>query len=218
MDLSSFDLLPIPPALADLPVHDIAPFGPLVAGADVARAFQIKVSTLRTWRDRGRFPQPAHPTPTASYYRVADLVSEYYRRFPGALPDRPEDALGRFYAVALDRAPETAEAERGAAADVSKAVPSRLIKSARAVTLSDAFRQQQLAVFREAVSELLVREPEPPAVIEALAAEMTAQRRALDEKDEEIARLRAELVEARVREAEALQWRDKPVLDRLLGR
>jgi len=201
MNIHNADLLPVPKALADLQTWPVSPWGDVVTGTDVAKAFRVTPATLRTWRK----------SQNVAYYRVADLVGEYYRRFPGELPDRPEDSLGRFYAVAMDAMQGTEDVEVG----VSEAVSARVNGRVTPFSLKDAFEMELKRVFGEAVAELVEREPEPPAVIESLSAELAAQRSQIDEQRREIEQLRVELTEARARETEALQWRDKPLLDRL---
>jgi len=214
MNIHNADLLPVPKALADLQTWPVSPWGDVVTGTDVAKAFRVTPATLRTWRKRGRWPEAvnaADKSQNVAYYRVADLVGEYYRRFPGELPDRPEDSLGRFYAVAMDAMQGTEDVEVG----VSEAVSARVNGRVTPFSLKDAFEMELKRVFGEAVAELVEREPEPPAVIESLSAELAAQRSQIDEQRREIEQLRVELTEARARETEALQWRDKPLLDRL---
>ena len=203
MNIQSVKSLPIPDKLAALPTVFIEPYGPLVRGSDVAAAFGVKSSTLRTWRSKGRFPEVTYPTPTVSYYRVADLVMPFYREFPGLLPDDPVSAMGRFLAVAM----ETGGGENEALSNGAEAVAPRF----EPVTLSQALRSELVGIVSEAVAGLVEKEPESPAVIEALASEIAVQR-------QEIERLRAEARNAEQVAKEASQWRSKSFWDRLLKR
>lgn len=189
MEILPRETPPLPPALAALPLWDIPPFGPLALGADVARAFRVGASAVRKMRAEGRFPQPAHKTPTASYYRVADLVAPYGRKFPGLSPDLPE---GR-----ADPATDP----------VTDPVKGRFPPV-------DA-RAELVAAVTEAVSRLTLREPESPAVIGALAAEMAAQRAEIEHLRAEVAGLAAELGAAREALRVESAWRDRPLLDRV---
>lgn len=176
--------LPVPAALASLEAIDIVPHGLLVRNRDVAKAFGTKPVTLRTWRLRGDFPAPVHTRGNVSFYRVADLMTPYYQMFPEALSG------------------EERRRDIATQGDVAPPVASR-------VALSEDYRAELRAIIREGVSEAIERQPEPPSVIEAQAAEMAAQRAEIERLQRETKRLEAEL-------AEALQWREKPLLNRVL--
>jgi len=192
MDIFSRPDLPIPAKLAALTTWDIDPYGPLVMNADVADAFDVSNSALRKWRSAGTFPQPVFKRSTASYYRVADLVAPFYRRFPGLLPDEPVDPLRRFLHVAIETAPpEGAESESGdnGGSAAGNDVPGRF----HGVTLEKALRNEMVSIVADAVTRLVEREPESASVIESLAAELAAQRAEIESRGAEIGRLRGEL-------------------------
>ena len=189
MNIDSSEPLPVPPSLAAIePVH-IPPYGPLLPGRAVAAAFGVKPATVRSRRSKGTFPAAAYATPTQSYYRLSDLVPCYYQHRPGEMPDPPLEEMGAFLAAG---GREREEAFPGAA----EGAPMR-----SGPFLAAEVQRAIAEVVSESVRKGLAETGQNAAVVEALAAEIAAQR-------EEIDRLKAE----------ALQGRSRSFWERLLGR
>ena len=223
--------LPVPEALARLPAVVIAPYGSLVSNSDVAQAFGVDVSTLRKWRQLGSFPHPVHTQAKRSYYKIADLILPYYKRFPGALPDPEMDA--EIEAI-LQRGPFSARDAGNSARDNNSI--SRENSSAHrendmiarespvnAVTeIMQQFQADMLAAIAPTVTEavrlLVEHEPESPAVIETLSAEMAAQRQQIDSQKSQIDSQQKEIERLKEQLAIEQKWRDKPLLERVMAR
>lgn len=71
----------VPTEIAALPVRLHPDHGPLLLNRDVARLFGVGTSTLRRRRANGRFPATIVQEPTASWYRLDDIVRVYQESF-----------------------------------------------------------------------------------------------------------------------------------------
>jgi hypothetical protein len=196
--------LPIPDALNKLPRTVIPPHGPLVGNTDVALVFGVTTSSIRKWRQIGRFPAPCHRESNQTYYKIADLLPWYYKRFPGELPDPELDAMISGFVPFSERVGETGGGGNGAeysGAGSGKAVLTMTPEQARA---------DLVALVTEAVAKLVEREPESHRVIEIQADAIAAQRREIEALKREIEAVKIEL------ERES-RWRELPLMQRVSG-
>ncbi len=182
--------LPLPPALAAAPKEQHPAHGVIIRSIHVAEAFKVEHATLRQWRKIGDFPDALPRIGKASYYALdAALIGHYYRRNPGALPD-PEDSDAPLFSR---RPRDTGDQGHDALAVEAQEIesePRHLTVKARETGLTQSVRTELVSVVLDAVARMVERSPEAPAVIEALAAELVAQRNTIEQQREEIERLR----------------------------
>lgn len=197
--------LPVPPALAAVPQEQHPEHGTVIRSVDVARAFGVKHSTLRQWRRSGAFPDTLDRVGRLSYYKLdSELIGHYYDRHPGALAD-PEDAQDALLFSVRNPVIEThavlhgvavASAETEAAAPILEAEPRHLSALVRDTEITQSVRAELVAAVSEAIAQLVERSPEPPAVIEALAVELAAQRKTIQQQQSEIEQKQREIEQA----------------------
>jgi hypothetical protein len=196
--------LPIPNSLAKLPKTVIPPHGPLVGNTDVALVFGVTTSSLRKWRQIGRFPAPCHRESKQTYYRIADLLPWYYKRFPGELPDPELDAMISGFVPFAERG-------AGAGGGVLDAEYSVSSRGPGAATMTpEQARADLVALVTEAVAKLVEREPESPRVIEIQADAIAAQRK-------EIEALKREMEAVKIELERESKWRELPLMQRVKG-
>ena len=164
----------IPSAMASLPVRHHSEYGPLLLNRDVAKMFGVGPSTLRRRRARGRFPVPVIQEPTASWYRLDDIVQAYQEiTEKNFFSHKPLEGAGQ---TLLE----------GVTQGISRRDPDVLLRNSQSPLNAAEIGQ----IIRDTLTDLMEYEPEDPAINQKLTETIVSQQRVIASLQSEVDRLR----------------------------